>query len=96
MAVKFYSDVTKQFYESADAAQTAEQETEKKLAARDVKRKEMAKRVDSAREALDEATKVYNEALEAFCKEYGTYHYSIGAKDLEKEIARIKRTFWLW
>ena len=39
-------------------------------------RKAMATEVTDALKAMNEAQKVYREKLEAFCKKYGTFHFS--------------------
>lgn len=44
-------------------------------------RKAAAEKVDSARKTYAEAKKAYSAELEAFCKKYGTYHYSTNGKD---------------
>lgn len=44
-------------------------------------RKEAASKVDAARKALIEAQVAYRKELEAFCKKYGTYHYSTNNAD---------------
>lgn len=55
----------------------AKEKKEKALA----ERKEAAERVDIARKAYTDAQKKYREELEAFCKKYGTYHYSTNGAD---------------
>ena len=55
-----------------------EKEKKEKVAA---ERKAAAERVDAARKAFVEAKKAYGDELEAFCKKYGTYHYSTNGKD---------------
>lgn len=50
-----------------------EKEKKEKEAA---ERKAMAAEVTEALKAMNEAQKVYREKLEAFCKKYGTFHYS--------------------
>lgn len=53
-------------------------EKKEKLAA---ERKEAAEKVENARKAFNEARKAYHTELEAFCKKYGTYHYTTDGKD---------------
>ena len=99
MAIRVYSDKTKQFYNTVEEANRAEFELKEKenLAkieeerkARELKikkeqaaaeRKAAAEKVDAARKAYTDAKKTYSEELEAFCKKYGTYHYSTNGKD---------------
>lgn len=51
----------------------AKAEKEKTLA----ERKAMAEEVEKARKDYLAAQKAYREALEGFCKKYGTYHYTV-------------------
>lgn len=44
-------------------------------------RKVMADKVETARKAYLEAQKAYRNELEAFCKKYGTYHYTVTDAD---------------
>ena len=41
----------------------------------------MAEKVEAARKAYLEAQKAYRNELEAFCKKYGTYHYTVTDAD---------------
>lgn len=59
-----------------EAAQ-AKREKEEKIAAR----KAAAAKVETARKAYAEAQSAYRKELEAFCKQYGTYHYSTSNAD---------------
>ena len=55
-----------------------EKEKKEALAA---ERKVMADKVETARKAYLEAQKAYRNELEAFCKKYGTYHYTVTDAD---------------
>lgn len=92
MAVKIYSDVTKQFYNDEAAALKAEEEVKKAQDEKTARRKKMADTVDVKRKAYDKARKEYREALDNFCKDYGSYHYTLADKDLEDFFA----SFGLW
>lgn len=99
MAIKVYSDKTKQFYNTVDEANRAEFELkekenlaliEKQRKERELKekkektiaeRKAAAEKVEAARKAFNEARKAYHAELEAFCKKYGTYHYTTDGKE---------------
>ena len=81
--MKYYSDVTKKFYDNANDCLAAERELiakqekeeyEKKRVA--AERKAAADKVEAARKAMTEAQSAYKKELEAFCKKYGSYHYS--------------------
>lgn len=56
------------------------EEKEKKEALA-TERKAMADKVETARKAYLEAQKAYRNELEAFCKKYGTYHYTVTDAD---------------
>ena len=58
-------------------AALAKEKKEKALA----ERKAAAEKVETARKAYLEAQKNYRAELEAFCKQYGTYHYSTNNAD---------------
>ena len=82
--MKYYSDVTKKFYDNAndclaaEREQIAKQEKEdyekKRIAA---ERKAAADKVEAAYKAMNEAQSAYKKELEAFCHKYGTYHTSL-------------------
>lgn len=55
----------------------AKEKKEKAIA----ERKDAAAKVETARKAFNEARKAYHAELEAFCKKYGTYHYTTDGKD---------------
>ena len=55
----------------------AKEKKEKALA----ERKAAAEKVETARLAFNEARKAYATELEAFCKQYGTYHYTTNGKE---------------
>lgn len=90
MAVKIYSDVTKKFYDDEATALKAEEEVKARTEERTARRKQMADTVDvkrtaceRARVAYEKAREEYHEALDNFCKEYGSYHYTVTGKDLD-------------
>ena len=89
MAVKIYSDVTKQFYDNEAAALKAEEEVRKAQDEKVARRKKMADTVDVKRKAYDKARREYREALDNFCKDYGSYHYTLADKDLEDFFASL-------
>ena len=94
--MKFYSDVTKQFYDTEKACleaefkvkekqnrekilrEKAEREAKEKLA---TERKARAAEVEEARKAMVTAQHKYSEVLEAFCKDYGTFHQTLTGED---------------
>ena len=92
--MKYYSDVTKKFYDTAVECQTAElkeqerlsrekAEKERTLAEKKAKeekiaaeRKSRAAELEEARKAMVAAQKKYRDLIEAFTKDYGSYHYT--------------------
>lgn len=98
MAVKIYSDVTKKFYDDEAAALEAEEEVKARTEEKTARRKQMADTVDEKRTACDKARiayekarEEYHEALDKFCKEYGSYHYTMTDKDIADFFSP-----WLW
>ena len=55
----------------------AKEKKEKEVA----ERKACAEKVEAARVAYLDAQKAYRTELEAFCKKYGTYHYTVKDAD---------------
>lgn len=81
--MKYFSDVTKKFYDTSDACieaeenalneQIKEKQKKERLAA---ERKERAAEVEEARKEMVAAQKNYRDVLEAFIHDYKSYHYS--------------------
>lgn len=92
MAVKIYSDVTKKFYDDEETALKAEEAVTKARDEKAARRKEMAQDVDAKREGYVKARNEYRAALNKFCSEYGSYHYTLSEKDLDKVFWDI----WNW
>ena len=85
--MKYYSDVTKEFYESVEACETAEKEHEEAIAkakaekeAKEAGRRAAAKDVEEALKAANDAYEGYREKLADFNKRYGAWHYSISGE----------------
>ena len=88
--MKFYSETLKKFYDSQEECELAEKEAleereqaEKKLKALTEKRAERAKEVEYAYKNLLDARNTYNKILNDFCKDYGSYHFSITGKETD-------------
>ena len=81
--MRYYSDVTKKFYETPGACIEAEEkvlteqakikEEKERLAA---ERKSRAAEVEEARKNVVAAQKNYRDVLDAFIKDYKSYHYT--------------------
>ena len=89
--MKYYSDKTKKIYDSALECTNAENkyyaEVAKKNAEKEkavAERKTRAKEVEDARKAMITAQHKYREVLEAFTKDYGSYHLSLTGEDAKK------------
>ena len=63
----------------AERKAAEEKERKEKAAA---ERKAMAADVETARKNMVAAQKAYAEKLEAFCKVYGSYHYTTDGKEV--------------
>lgn len=75
--MKFYSDKTKKLYDSVEQLETAETEYDRAHAAEIAKQKERkarAEEINKARKDAINAQKHYNELVNKFIKDYGSYH----------------------
>jgi len=79
--MKFYSESLNKMFDSADACAEAESAHEKAMAEAEAKKKALAderasraKEVEEAYKTAVEAKKVYNEKLQDFLKDYGSFH----------------------
>ena len=87
--MKYYSEITKKVYDTPvdlNKAEKAVREAEAKEKAKKEQlaneRKNRANEIEVARKALHEAQKNYRDKLEAFCRDYGTFHYSVDTKEI--------------
>ena len=71
--MKYYSEITKQVYDTEAACYAAERKEKSKTD----QRKKAAEKVEEARKKLAEARNEYETVLADFCKKYGAYHTSI-------------------
>ena len=86
---RYYSDVTNKLYDSMEDLEKAEkkiiaEQEEKKVKEqkRADERKARAQEIEELRKAFVDARKAYTEALDKFCKDYGTFHTSVSSNDL--------------
>lgn len=105
--MKYWSEVTKSFYDTEKACLEAEfkvkeeqnrekikreraereaKEKQEKLAAA---RKVRANEVDEARKAMVAAQSKYREVLEAFVRDYGSWHQTLTGEDVKKVIPTL-------
>ena len=109
--MKFYSDITKNFYDTekaclADEFKVKEEQNRQKIlqekAEREAKekqeklvaaRKVRANEVEEARKAMVAAQSKYREVLEAFVRDYGTYHMSLNGDDAKNIIPTLFENF---
>lgn len=89
--MKYYSDVTKQLYDSEKelvAAETKVEEVKAKKVAEEKAKKEAratrAKEVENAIKAADEAQAKANKLLSDFTKDYGYFHMSYSTEDIDR------------
>lgn len=78
------------------AKEKALREEKEKKEALAAERKEMAEKVETARKAYLEAQKAYRTELEAFCKKYGTYHYTVSDADEVPSLFDALRYAFSW
>ena len=99
--MKYYSEMTKKFYESEEACLEEEERLqeeqriieEKKLAQAE-ERKARAAAVEEARDIFLKARENYNELLKKFCADYGFYHYSLkNSKDINDYLNSLFNLF---
>ena len=88
--MKFYSEMLKKFYDTQSDCETAEKQAieakekaETKAKALVEQRASRAKEVENAYKNLLNARKAYNKVLNDFCKDYGSYHFSITGKETD-------------
>ena len=86
--MKIFSEKTNKEYASVDECLAAEEEFDKQVALEKAKkeelanvRKDRAKEVEDAYKAILEAQKHYREVLNAFVKDYGSFHMTLHTGD---------------
>lgn len=87
--MKYFSEVTNKVYDTPEALQKDEvaiKEAEIKRKAEQEKaaneRKNRAAEVDAARKEMVAAQRKYREVLEAFCKDYGSFHTTLNVGEI--------------
>ena len=86
--MKFYSEITKQFYDSADTCASEEKSAKEKIEKQEAEKKALteakatrAKEVTEAYKAVREAQKHYDELRNKFVQDYGYFHMSFTDPD---------------
>ena len=83
--MKFYSELTKKVYDTHEAVEAAEQEIKEREAAKQKlaeKRADRAKEVEDAYKAIITAQKHYQELVNQFIKDYGSFHMTYKDEDV--------------
>ena len=83
--MKYYSDKTKKIYDTVEQLQAAEKKYDDAHAAEIKKAEERKRRADeiaAARKDLQNAQKKYNELVNKFIKDYGSYHATYNGEDV--------------
>lgn len=75
--MKIYSELTRQEYPTVEACLADEELFKKKKAEEEAKRKELAETRKARAKEVEDAYKHANELLNAFVKDYGSFHMSI-------------------
>lgn len=86
--MKILSEKTNKYYATVDECLKAEKEYDEAVAAKEAKakklneeRKNRATEVEEAYKAVVEANKHYRELLDAFVKDYGSFHMTLHTGD---------------
>ena len=82
--MKYYSEKLKKVYDTVEQLQTAETEYDKAHAAEIAKqkeRKERAEEIDAARKEVIKAQEHYDDLINKFVKDYGSYHTTYTKND---------------
>lgn len=82
--MKYYSEKLKKVYDTVEQLDTAEKEYDEAHAAEIAKQKERkarAEEIDEARKEVIEAQKRYDELIDKFVKDYGSYHTTYTKND---------------
>ena len=102
--MKIFSEKTNQEYQSVEECLAAEKEFDEALAAKKAKEEELASarkaravEVEDAYKAILEAQKVYREKLDAFIKDYGSFHMTLRTGDFNPfdGFERFFKSFWI-
>lgn len=94
--MKYYSEKLKKVYDTVEQLQTAETEYDKAHAAEIAKQKERKARAEEINKARKEAIKAqerYNELVNKFVKDYGSYHTTY-TNENNGEVANVMDVFY--
>jgi uncharacterized protein YgiB involved in biofilm formation len=85
--MKIFSEKTNKYYSTVDECVEAEKKYDEEVAAKEAKKKELsdarknrAKEVEDAYKARLEADKIYQEKLNKFIEDYGSFHMTFDTK----------------
>lgn len=103
--MKYFSDVTNKVYDTVEELNNEETKIiearkaqEVAVAEKKAQREARAKEVEEAIKVALDAQKVANDKLQAFCKDYGTFHTSLKNADtilgLNDPFRNFFKTFW--
>lgn len=100
--MKYYSEQTKQFYDSVEECEEAEnklveakKKAELEAKAKSEAREKRAKEVEEAIHTAQDAQKKMYDLLKAFNKDYGPFHYSYKGDDGESLLSLFDFFNWL-
>ena len=86
--MKYYSEKINKYYDSEEECLSAEKDYEEKLAVEKAKKEELvatrkarATEIEEAYKAILAARKHYNELMDKFVKDYGSFHMTIRTGD---------------
>lgn len=94
--MRYYSDLLKKVFDSEEACVAAEDKYLTEMEEKDAREKELretrkarAKEVEDALKAVHDAQKQYQEKLDAFLKDYKTFHCTLSATDVRNPLSTI-------
>ena len=96
--MKYYSETLKKVFDTPEDLQKAEAAHDKARAAEVAKQKERKARADevsNARKAVVEAQKKYDDLLNKFVKDYGSYHATYTDSDMSDSVSSILKILGL-
>lgn len=84
MKTKYWNEYTNEVFDTEEEAMASEKkylEAQEAKKRKDSERAERAKELEAAMQKVMEAKKEYKKLLNKFCKDYGSYHYSLKDSD---------------
>lgn len=94
--MKYYLEKTMKVYDTVEELQKAEKEYDEAHAAEIAKKRERkarAEEINEARKELVAAQKRYNDLINKFIKDYGSYHATYTDTDVDESLNTLENIF---